>query len=436
MGGPVVSHVEKTSRVMLTRDSLYLSKTSRFSHPEIHSWYTSVMAFPDHLVQSILESFSPNKNDVFLDPHCGSGTSIVEAQRYGLRCFGLDANPVSVLASKVKTDWSPDLSSGRKFVDRLERDQELLSSDSKDPIFVYLNHSGMISRGWITEGIASTAIALRRWIDRVIRHGPLYRFFMLAFVSTVVADLANVRFGPEIYCVPERPDPPDVFKCYTCRVNRMLDDVEGWQAPDHSAHIRLGDSRDGRSMRSAAKWEDGPVYVITSPPYPTEHDYTRNSRLELVFMGSVGGLESLRAIKRKMIRSHSKGIYVGDHDGMRVRSFGPVKEIVAEIDSRVREGASGFEGQYTKVIANYFGGMLRHLAALDRYLRPGSRLAYVVGDEASYKGVHIPTSQVLTRLVENYLSRLRVDDVVLWRSRNPVRKRRSLDENVIIMRVD
>lgn len=393
------------------------------------------MAFPDHLVKSLLDVFSPQKSDLFFDPYCGSGTSLVEAQRYGLRCFGVDANPVSVLASEVKTNSSLEISVGHSLIERLEREKHALRCDSADPILAYLVHSGMISRGWIAREVASDAIALRRWIDRTVRHGKLYKFFMLAFITTVVNDLANVRFGPEIYCVPPPLDLPDIFVCFSCRINAMLDEFQRWNKRRHVVQVRLGDSRDGRTIRTAVPWSEGPVYVITSPPYPTEHDYTRNSRLELVFMEKVGGLQSLREIKRRMIRSHSKGIYVGDRDYRSVRSFAPVRELVSEIDSRIQDGASGFEGQYTKVISNYFGGMLRHFRTLERYLKANSKLAYVVGDEASYKGVYVPTGQVLAELVDTYLRRVRVDRVVEWRSRRPGKARRELVENVMILSV-
>lgn len=394
------------------------------------------MAFPDHLVQSVLDSFSPKESDTFFDPHCGSGTSLVEAQRYGLRSYGLDANPVSVLATKVKTTWPLDLSSGRRIVDRLDREIQTLCADRTDPIFAYLVHSGMVSRGWITEEIALMAIAIKRWIDRTVRQGPLYRFFLLSLINTVVKDLSNVRFGPELYCIPPPPEPPNVLGSFTSRVNHMLEDVEEWTEPRHFSRVRLGDSRDGRTMRTAVPWDNGPVYVITSPPYPTEHDYTRHSRLELVFMEAVADLQALRQIKRRMIRSHSKGIYVGDLDCRAVSSFSPVNQIVARISSRVRGCSSGFEAQYTKVISNYFGGMLRHLRLLERYLGPGSKLAYVVGDEASYKGVYVPTGRVLSAMVEAYLERLKVDDVILWRSRRSSKNGQQLDEHVLIMSVE
>lgn len=50
----------------------------------------------------------------------------------------------------------------------------------------------------------------------------------------------------------------------------------------------------------------------------------------------------------------------------------------------MRTKTSGFERQYARVTKLYFGGMARHLAGLRTALNRGARLAYVVGDQASY----------------------------------------------------
>ena len=49
----------------------------------------------------------------------------------------------------------------------------------------------------------------------------------------------------------------------------------------------------------------------------------------------------------------------------------------------------------------YFGGMLRHLASLRSVLKPGAKLAYVVGDQASYLKVMIRTGKLLASLAES-----------------------------------
>ena len=48
---------------------------------------------------------------------------------------------------------------------------------------------------------------------------------------------------------------------------------------------------------------------------------------------------------------------------------------------------------YPRVTRLYFGGMARYFAELRSILRPGARLAYVVGDQASYLRVMIRTDR-------------------------------------------
>ena len=42
------------------------------------------------------------KNKTLLDPFCGSGTIIYEAQKHGMTAFGVDSNPLAVDLTKAK----------------------------------------------------------------------------------------------------------------------------------------------------------------------------------------------------------------------------------------------------------------------------------------------------------------------------------------------
>ena len=153
-------------------------------------------------------------------------------------------------------------------------------------------------------------------------------------------------------------------------------------------------------------------------------------------MEAVTNRDTLRRIKKKMIRSHSKGIYVGDRDAESVAEFKPVQRIKEEVEEGIKGSTSGFEGQYPKVVLNYFGGMLRHFRVMARYLPVGSRLAYVVGDESSYKGVHIPTAEILAEIIETYPMGLKLDEVKVWRSRRSKGNRKPLYEHVVLLRME
>ena len=67
-----------------------------------HNYHPFPAKFIPHLPQILIEQFSKS-DDVVFDPFSGSGTTLVEAKLQGRHSIGTDINPISVLASKVKT---------------------------------------------------------------------------------------------------------------------------------------------------------------------------------------------------------------------------------------------------------------------------------------------------------------------------------------------
>ena len=56
------------------------------------------------IARTMFEKYGKGKETIFMDPYVGSGTTIVEAQRYGVsQAIGIDLNPLAILISKVKT---------------------------------------------------------------------------------------------------------------------------------------------------------------------------------------------------------------------------------------------------------------------------------------------------------------------------------------------
>jgi len=114
--------------------------------------------------------------------------------------------------------------------------------------------------------------------------------------------------------------------------------------------------------------------------------------------------------------------------------FPAIQVIADKIEARRIElhKTSGFERLYARVTRLYFGGMARHLAALRSYLRPGAQLAYVVGDQASYLQVMIPTGQLLADIAMSLGYELVGID--LFRTRLATATRQQLREEVLLLR--
>ena len=248
----------------------------------VHGWYRTVMGYSDELVGQLLDLFGVRAGQRVLDPFCGSGTTLVECMKRGIDCVGIDASPASCFASRVKTQWR--LRSSRLLELLEEIENSLLGSRPlgrlllRDPTTAYLTASGMIERGWISPEPLRKAIAVKECI-RSLRTTHLYKdALMLALLSEVVDSASNVKFGPELYCGPAKVD-SDVVEGFSRRVRATAKDLDAVSRLAHgTAQVLLGDSRECHELleRFAPRPYDA---VICSPPYPAEHDYTRNSRL-------------------------------------------------------------------------------------------------------------------------------------------------------------
>ena len=411
-----------------------------------HDWYRFVLSYPPHLVQTYLESFNLGPEDLVLDPFCGTGTTVVECKRLGIPSVGVEAHPFTAFAAEVKTDWSPDpvalqnhaAGVADKVLRELSRtgvpDTPLEAHDSpvaRHPALLALPKelSGLLLTDSISPRPLHKAVTLLRALGAE-RDDRFYSHELLALASSVVFQSSNLVFGPEVGLGQIRRDAP-VVAPWLDVVNRMVSDLGA--ADSHrltSARIIRADSRE----MGAFLPKQSVSAVITSPPYPNEKDYTRTTRLETVLLGFARSRDDLRAIKRTLVRSNTRSVYRDDTDDTWVANHGEVGRIAREIERRRKAlgKTSGFERMYPRVARLYFGGMLRHLAGLRSVLKPGARLAYVVGDQASYLRVMIRTGELISDIAKGL--GYEVEGVDLFRTRLATATRAQLREEVVLLR--
>jgi hypothetical protein len=239
-----------------------------------------------------------------------------------------------------------------------------------------------------------------------------------------------LHFGPEVGIGPPKSDAP-VVPAWLDQVTTICDDMRllADKAAVRSTVYR-GDSR----QPQACLQPNSVDAVITSPPYPNEKDYTRTTRLESVLLGFIRNREDLRSLKQGLLRSNTRNVYKGDNDDLLVRNHKEIQEIAEAIESRRRAlgKTSGFERLYPKVTTLYFGGLALHLANLRAALRPGAKLAYVVGDQASYLRVMIRTGSILASIAKSL--GYETLGIELFRTRWATASKEQLREEVVVLR--
>jgi hypothetical protein len=261
------------------------------------------------------------------------------------------------------------------------------------------------------------------------RETSFYDYERLALAKALVQSISNLEFGPEVGVGPPRSDAPVVAAWLDC-VSAMVDDLRELQQLDSARASAI--EADSRVIENVLPPQSVDA-VITSPPYPNEKDYTRTTRLESVLLGFLRSKDDLRAMKHGLIRSNTRNVYADDDDDRWITNHPRIQQIATAIEARRIElgKTSGFERLYARVTKLYFGGMMRHLKSLQKVLRPGAMLAYVVGDQASYLRVMIRTGEILADIAESLgYRRLGID---LFRTRLATATREQLREEVVVL---
>lgn len=169
-------------------------------------------------------------------------------------------------------------------------------------------------------------------------------------------------------------------------MKRVLIYVEG---QDVDTQVLLDDAR--RLEQVNGKFE----LVITSPPYPNRHDYSRIFHIELLSLGL--GEEEIKRFRKESIRSHveaappSYPLPAGDDRKRSGTSGYKMPSSLQEVLSRLPANA---DPRIASLLQGYFEDIYLVLNALHDHLKPGAICAFVVGN-VRHAGAMVPVDQIL-----------------------------------------
>lgn len=410
----------------------------------VHDWYRFVLSFPPHLVDDYLALFGIVPGNCVLDPFCGTGTTLVECKKLGIPSVGIEANPMAFFASEAKVDWSIDPEALATHADEIARtalerlgaegipdtpDQPPTNGKRRKLLTLPPETMRLLLKDSISPlPLHKTLVLLEAMRERSDERLDSHE--RLALAKALVSSIGNLHFGPEVGIGKPKPDAA-VVSPWLSNVREIADDIRELRGTGEAkSEVHFADSRQLSNLLEPRSIDA----VITSPPYPNEKDYTRTTRLESVLLGFVSDRPALRELKQGLVRSNTRNVYKHDSDDELVADNPEIQRIAVEIEKRRIElgKTSGFERMYARVTKLYFGGMARHLSDLRSLLSPGAKLAYVVGDQASYLRVMIRTGQLLAGIAESL--GYEVAGIDLFRTRLATATREQLREEVVLLR--
>lgn len=427
-------------------------KASSANNFPFHNWYNFVLGYSPQFPEYILHREGIQQTDLVLDPFMGTGTTLITCKQNCIPSEGLDANDFMVDAARVKLDWSLDTKVLGAYRDAVLRQVEAIyqtynwceeSESVQLSLFTPQNTHGkqdyvplvtsrraeMLLQKYISDKPLARTLIIDDVIKSTLPRGPIQDFFNLALTSIIVP-ISNVRYGPGFGMIKPRDDVP-VLGIFAEKLDRMIKDLrltsEGQRTT--SSSVTLGDAR----CLSQYFAPDTVSLMVTSPPYPGDHEYTKHTRLELIFRSYATTLKEFQVIKRRMLRASTTNIFKEDKDKAAVTDLESIQAITRLIQERLDEdgATSGFEKLYTKLIWEYFGGMYLALKECFTVLRPGGKIALLVSDSHAFKMVHVQTAAILQEIGQRigFIN----PEIILWQLKPSTSHKYWLRENILVL---
>lgn len=256
-----------------------------------HCFHPYPAKFIPQIPHRLIEMYTQKKEDIVLDPFCGSGTTLVEAKLMGRPSIGIDTNPLAIMISKSKVNpiKKTELERNLSWLDNWK--QEELKALHPHEIFFYNN------RAWFREDVLGQIELILAKIEEI--EDAKTRNFLKVALSSILKGVSNARMDRITPTLPKNPIYIDhkhydrivdngrrsinVFSRLSSRLRLMQSRLELFlsTASSMKAVACLGDARELEKINSDFLKEGRIKLVVTSPPYWSAFDYEKIHQLSI-----------------------------------------------------------------------------------------------------------------------------------------------------------
>lgn len=330
------------------------------------------------------------KNDLILDPFCGSGTTLLEARLLGRNAIGLDINPLAVLISDVKSN-TLDIAELSQVKQSLENTLQMREVQNPIPSFPNIDY-------WFCEKAKKELALIKHALDGACTQDRQIKKFLQVCFSAIIrkssfadprmAKTYRSKFVVEKIQKGWNPAPLMLFRdVLNSNFERMkvfcqLDGID-----KNSAIALHGDAKEMEAIlrrRGIAEVD----FILTSPPYINAQDYFRSYKLEIWWL-ELAGVKEVRRLNRQAIGT----------------------EIVSELEisskvsissrelTRILSEVSRTSRKKSLIIRKYFVQMATVLQQCNAVLKKEGHFCLMTGNN-TICGINIPTNRILDSIAQ------------------------------------
>lgn len=373
----------------------------------VHRWYPFVEGYSKEFIEDILKEL-PFTPKCALEPFCGSGTTPVELQNHGIKCYSFEVSPFMYLLAKVKLERSYDGKTFALYRNKvaLNLSKPLIDIRAEETIpfgDTVVKKSGM--KKWnfhdtSLDGILDVRHAIRTEVDN-----ELYKNLFFIALSSIVLEVSNLfRNGKCLTYSKEWMkrvvSREDVHKRFLDQLDTVIAEdiniIASQQSSVHNSEIcYYGDVRKEIEIVPDRSLD----LVITSPPYLNSRDYTDIYMLELKVLQLVNSYDDLRELRKRTLRSHVQVHY---------SNMNPIDNLrLKQCISQMKESRStSWNTDIFNMIYGYFEDMQHLFSAFSKKMRKGGVVYFNVANSA-YFGVEVPVDFIIGDIAESNGFRVR-----------------------------
>lgn len=356
-----------------------------------------------HIPRYFIEKYT-EKNEVILDPFCGSGTTLLEARLWERNAIGIDINPLAILISGVKT--TPlDIEELKHAIQLCKENLK----ESKRKIFVEFPNIDYWFCNKAQNDLAMIKYSIENLNGKVDK--GIYKFLLLCFSSIIrkssYADprMAKTYKSKRVIEKIKKGWTPTPIKYFEEALERNLERIkslsehlnEHLNSNNNYVEFFQGDASELSFLlkQNGIKKVDS---IITSPPYINAQDYFRSYKLELWWLGLATPDEVKYLNKRAIGTENLSGMDYNFVPQTENRLLNTILKRIWKVNRKKLH-----------IIYNYFRNMDIILKQCYNILEVGGYFCLITGNN-TICGVQIPTYRIFSQMAENTRFRL----VEIW----------------------
>lgn len=233
----------------------------------LHSIHPYPAKFIPEIPSTLIKMLMKDKDSYILDPFCGSGVTLVEAQRLGYKSIGVDLNPIACLISRTKINPL-----GKAF---LEISKTIVSKCEKCeviPLFIEFKNR----EHWFTSEIYNALAELKGGI--ALYDNTEYIDALNFCFSSIIVRVSNQDSDTRYAFRDKDKHKEDVLKYFLDAAKKLVKCKVNNETPSEVINSNVLTLSDEQIPNNIGM-------VVTSPPYPCAYEYWLYHKFRMYWLG-------------------------------------------------------------------------------------------------------------------------------------------------------